>query len=431
MSTLTIGRCGPLHGCISVPGDKSISHRALLLAAIARGRSRIGRFLDSGDCQATMAVTSALGAGHRWDGADLIVEGVGMKGLREPSRVLDCAGSGTTMRLSAGLLAGQGFLSILAGNSALSRRPMGRVAEPLRLMGATVLGRQGGHLPPLVLLGGKLHAIDYQMPVASAQVKSAIHLAGLYADGVTTVHEREASRDHTERMLTSLGVAVHCHGKTIAVEPPAQDLTPVDMAVPGDISSAAFPLIAACLVPGSDVVVQGVGVNPTRTGILDVLGRMGARLEHEMQPPAGSEPVAHLRATAGHLRATAIGGAEIPRLIDELPILAVAATQAEGVTEVHDAAELRVKESDRISALAEELRKMGARIEEFPDGFAIEGPTRLVGTMVHGHGDHRLAMSLAVAGLIADGQTAITDAECIADSYPGFAAMLAELGAMA
>lgn len=431
MKTLTVRRSRALSGTITVPGDKSISHRALLLGAIAGGRSRVTNFLDSTDCQATLGIVRALGIEVQSAGPDeLLVSGKGLHGLSEASGVLDCAGSGTTMRLLAGLLAGQPFLSILGANVALSRRPMARIAEPLRLMGATVLGRQGGKLPPLAIVGGALHAIDYATPVASAQVKSGILLAGLFADGVTTVREPAPSRDHSERMLRALGVTVHSSGATVALEPPRAPLSAFDIAVPADISSAAFPVVAACLVSGSAVSVRGVGVNPTRSGLLDALARMGADITLEEEPPAGSEPVATLHVRAGELRATTIAGDEIPRLIDELPILAIAATQAQGVTTVRDAAELRVKESDRIAALAGELRKMGAQIDEFADGFAIQGPVALHGAVVEAQRDHRLAMALAVAGLLAEGETVINGAECIDDSYPDFERTLAHLGAL-
>ncbi len=430
MATLTIHHSQPLHGALPVPGDKSISHRALLLGAIAEGRSRVSNFLDSADCQATLSIMQSLGVNvHTVSSTELLIEGRGLHGLSEPAGILDCGGSGTTMRLLAGLLAGQSFMSILAGSPALSRRPMERIAAPLRMMGATVLGRQGGKLPPLAITGGHLHGIDYTMPVASAQVKSGILLAGLYATGPTTVHEPAPSRDHSERMLRALGVTVHSERATIIIAPPTSPLRSFDITVPGDISSAAFALVAACLVPGSAVTTMNVGVNPTRTGLLDALWRMGAEIALDEQPPAGAEPVAHIHARSSSLQATAISGDEIPRLIDEAPILAVAATQARGVTVVKDAAELRVKESDRISSLAQELRKLGAHVEEFSDGFAIEGPTALHGAIVDSHHDHRLAMALAVAGLVADGDTTITDTACIVDSYPGFETALARLGA--
>ena len=304
-TTLTLRRSSPLHGRISVPGDKSISHRALLLGSIAEGRSRISNFLDSADCRATLGIIQLLGATvDRLGPNDLIVDGRGLRGLVEPSGILDCGGSGTTMRLLAGLLAGQPFLSILAANPQLSRRPMDRIAEPLRLMGATVWGRQGGKLPPLAIQGGGLTGIDYTMPVASAQVKSGILLAGLYAQGPTTVHEPAPSRDHSERMLRALGVTVHSAGTIVRIEPPVSPLAALDIAVPGDISSAAFALVAACIVPGSEVTVGNVGVNPTRTGLLDVLRRMGAQIGEEAEALAGSEPVATLHARHSGLRST-------------------------------------------------------------------------------------------------------------------------------
>ena len=430
MATLTIRRSQPLHGDLPVPGDKSISHRALLLGAIAEGRSRVANFLDSADCQATLSIMQSLDVNVELvSPTELLIDGRGLHGLSEAAGVLDCGGSGTTMRLLAGLLAGQSFLSILAGSPALSRRPMERIAAPLRLMGATVLGRQGGKLPPLAISGGHLQGIAYTMPVASAQVKSGILLAGLYADGQTTVHEPAPSRDHSERMLRALGVTVHSEGATVTIAPPTAPLASFDITVPSDISSAAFALVAACLVPGSALTTLNVGVNPTRTGLLDALWRMGAKITLDELPPAGAEPVAHIHARSSNLQATTISSDEIPRLIDEAPILAVAATQARGVTVIRDAAELRVKESDRISSLAQELRKLGAMIEELSDGFAVEGPTALHGAIVDSHHDHRLAMALVVAGMVADGDTTITDTACIVDSYPGFAASFARLGA--
>ena len=430
MTTLTIRSSGPLHGEISVPGDKSISHRALLLSAIAEGHSHITNFLESEDCRATVRIMRALGVSVQSEGSgELLVEGKGLHGLKEASAVLDCGGSGTTMRLLAGLLAGQPFFSILGANAALSRRPMERIAAPLRLMGATVLGREWGKLPPLAIAGRGLHGISYVTSVASAQVKSGILLAGIFADSPTTVREPLPSRDHSERMLRALGVTVRSQDTTITIDPPSAPLPAFELGIPADISSAAFPIVAACLVAGSAITVRNVGVNPTRTGLLDVLARMKAAIEIEAQPDSGSEPVAHIHVRASELQATDIGVPEIPRLIDELPIIAIAATQAHGVTTVHDAAELRVKESDRIAALAMELRKMGAQIEELPDGFAIAGPTPLTGAAVDAHSDHRLAMSFAVAGLIARGETLIAGAESIDDSYPGFEQALAALGA--
>jgi 3-phosphoshikimate 1-carboxyvinyltransferase len=337
------------------------------------------------------------------------------------------------------MLAGQPFCSIVAGDESLHRRPMARITEPLRRMGATVLGRQGGSLPPLAILGGRLRALDYRLPVASAQVKSCLLLAALFADGPMALQEPSASRDHTERMLRAMGVELTSSawpdGESSAPAPgpvdicmrqPQPALRALDLAIPGDISSAAFFLVAAVIAPRSRLQIRNVGVNPTRTGILDVLAAMGARVAMENQRLAGGEPVADFLVRASDLRATEVRGSLIPRLIDELPVIAVAATQAHGVTTIRDAAELRVKESDRISALVTELRKLGAIIEELPDGFIVEGPAPLHGSVVDAHGDHRLAMSLAVAALVAHGETTILGADSIPVSFPGFEQVLAE-----
>jgi len=416
-----------LRGRVKIPGDKSISHRALLLGAIAEGTTRIRNFLPAADCLATLACVRALGVEvERLSETELIVHGHGLHDLTEPEDILGCAGSGTTMRLLAGILAGQPFYSVLTGNEQLRRRPMGRIVEPLRLMGATVLGRDDGRLPPLTILGGNLHGIEYRLPVASAQVKSAILLAGLYADGPTVIHEPGPARDHTERMLAAMGANIQYQISNIKVQ--SSNLSSLDIVVPGDISSAAYFIAAACLVPGSEVVVVGVGVNPTRTGFLDVLKKMGADILVENRRDSGGEPVADVVVRAGCLRGTEVKGDQVPRMIDEFPILAVVATQVQGTTEVSDAAELRVKETDRIANIAVELRKLGARIEERPDGFVVKGPTPLVGTQVNSHGDHRLAMSLAIAGLVAEGETTVEGSECIADSFPGFEEVLTALG---
>ncbi len=423
---LTIRQAENLKGRAKVPGDKSISHRALLLGAIAEGPTRIRNFLPAADCLATLACVQAMGVEvERLSETELMVQGQGLRGLMEPKDVLDCARSGTTMRLLAGLLAGQPFYSVLTGNEQLRRRPMGRIAEPLRRMGATVLGRDHGRLPPLTTLGGNLHGIEYELPVASAQVKSAILLAGLYADGPTVVHEPGPARDHTERMLAAMGANIQYPISNIRVQ--SSKLASLDILVPGDISSAAYFIAAACLVPGSEVVIKGVGVNLTRTGFLDALREMGADILVENRREVSGEPVADVVVRAGGLSGIAVRGDQVPRMIDEFPILAVVATQAQGTTVVSDAAELRVKETDRIANIAVELRKLGAHIEERPDGFVVQGPMRLVGTQVNSHGDHRLAMSLAIAGLVAGGETTIEGVECIADSFPGFEKVLTDL----
>ena len=427
--TVVLGPAGrPLEGTVRVPGDKSISHRVLLLGALAEGTSHVTGWLPAVDCQATLACVQALGVRADVDADDptrLTVHGVGLDGLREPADVLNCDGSGTTMRLLCGLLAGQPFFSVLTGREALRRRPMRRVADPLRLMGATVLGRQGGQYAPLAVQGGALRGIEYPMPVASAQVKSALLLAGLYAEGQTTVHQPGPARDHTERMLKAMGAPVEVHHRTVRVQRPQAPLRPlgrpeVPFRVPGDISSAAFLVVAALLVPGSELVIAGVGVNPTRTGVLDILRAMGADIVVENERQADVEPIADLRVRFSRLRGTHIGGALVVRAIDEFPVLAVAATQAEGETVVRDAAELRVKETDRIGNLARELNKMGADVRPLPDGFVVRGPTPLHGAEVESHGDHRLAMALAVAALIADGETVLRGADVVADSFPGF-----------
>lgn len=429
MKTLVISP-GPLVGRIKVPADKSITHRALIFGAIAEGVSRVRNFLDGGDCRATWKAIQQLGIEieEPVDGVWL-VHGRGLHGLKEPDQVIDCVNSGTTVRLLTGLLAGQPFHSVLTGSDQLRRRPMDRTVEPLRQMGADIAGREDGRLLPLSVRGTHLQAIDYEMPVASAQVKSCLLLAGMYADGLTVVQEPGPARDHSERMLTAMGAPLTRLGHTITIERPSIPLNPLDITIPGDFSSAAFLLAAGACVPGSRVTVQRVGVNPTRRGFLDALIRMGADVYMDNWGESGGEPIGDLHIQPVELQAVTVSGAEIVTLIDELPLLAVVATQAQGTTVVKDAAELRVKETDRIATTVAELRKLGAAIEERPDGFVVEGPTRLQGAQVDSHGDHRLAMALTIAGLMAEGATAITDAACIADSFPGFERTLAKLGA--
>lgn len=431
-----------LFGTLSVPGDKSISHRAALLAAIAEGESTVHGFLLGGDCLATLGCLRAMGVDIQdvlpnpspGDSAlspgttNLKIQGVGLSGLHEPLAPLDCVNSGTTMRLLAGLLAGQAFFSVLTGSQQLLRRPMGRVVEPLRQMKAHIYGRQGGKLAPLAIQGGSLVGLDYVLPVASAQVKSAVLLAGLYADGLTIVREPGPARDHSERMLRAVGAPVQVYGSTIIVERPKRPLHPLHLTVPGDMSSAAFLIAAGLLVPGAQVTITGVGVNPRRTGLLDILVAMGGDVRMQNEREEAGEPVADLIARHSRLQGTQIGGDLIVRAIDELPVLAVVASQAAGPTLVQDAGELRVKETDRIATLAQELRKLGARIEERPDGFVVEGPTPLRSAPVQSHGDHRLAMALAVAGLAGSGPVLVEDAACMADSFPGFDRALQKLG---
>ena len=417
----------PLRGTVRVPADKSISHRAAILGALADGDVRIDNFLPSETTHATVNCLRALGATiEQVQPTTLSVRGRGLHSLREPDAVLFCAGSGTTMRLLAGVCAGQAFLSILDGTPALKRRPMARIVEPLRSMGALILAREGGRLPPLAFRGASpLHGIDYALPVASAQVKSAILLAGLFADSPTTVREPVPSRDHTERMFKACGVDLDRSPLTTRMLPISSLRFAGPISIPADFSSAAFFIVAALLVPKSDLCLSRVGVNSTRTGLLDALVRMGARVEIENAGEESGEAVADIVVRAdAELRATEVLGDTVPRMIDEFPIFAVAATQAQGETYVRDAQELRVKESDRIGTLAQELRKMGAQIEERPDGFVIAGPTPLTGARVDAHHDHRLAMSLAVAGLIARGETTIGGWECVADSFPEFETVL-------
>jgi len=433
----TIRPGGPLRGCVRVPGDKSISHRALLLGAIAEGTSHVEGFLPSADCRATLQAVRALGVRvEEPSPAHLIVIGRGLHGLQEPEDVLDCARSGTTMRLLAGLLAGQPFTSVLSGAAQLRRRPMRRIVEPLQRMGATILGREGNRLAPLAIRGGDLQGIDYELPVASAQLKSCLLLAGLYADGPTVLREPGPARDHTERMLAAMGCDLETADGTLHLSPGC-DLHAIDVEVPGDFSSAAFLMVAATLVPGSEITIRGVGVNPTRTGLLDVLQEMGADVTLRNRRATGGEPVADLEVRAARLQGVETGGRTIVRAIDELPVLAVAASQAQGTTVLRDAAELRVKETDRIATTAQALGRLGADIEARPDGFVVRGPTTLRspslvegrGAGVSSHGDHRLAMALAVAGLMAEGNTVVQDTDCIGDSFPGFEKTLGHLQA--
>lgn len=429
-SILTVHSGSPLAGQCRVPGDKSISHRAVMFAAIAEGTSRIANFLPGADCMATVRVMQALGV--RIDArspTDLIVHGRGLQGLQEPTDVLDCANSGTTIRLLAGLLAGQPFTAILNGTDQIRRRPMDRVVKPLRDMGAQILGRQNGRYAPLAIGPARLKAIEYDMPVASAQVKSCLLLAGLYARGLTVVRQPGPARDHTERMLAAMGAPIQAVGPVVSSERPSAPLKPLNITVPGDISSAAFLLVAASIVPESRIVITNVGVNPTRTGIVDALTAMGADIRYRRRTDQGGEPVADLEVRHAPLHGATFGGQTIVTMIDEIPVLAVAATQAKGRTVIRDAQELRVKETDRIATTAAELRKMGADITPTEDGLVIQGPTPLYGTDVDSHGDHRLAMALAVAGLIAKGVTTVVNAHVTADSFPGFESTLRVLGA--
>lgn len=421
---------GPIQGKTTVPADKSISHRALLFSAIADGASRLRNVLMSGDTRATLGIIRNLGVEVRESTVgELLINGRGLHGLQEPEVVLDCINSGTTARLLIGFLAGQNFFSVLTGSPQLRKRPMGRVTRPLRQMGAVIAGRDEGRLLPLSIVGAPLHGIRYEQPVPSAQMKSALLLAGLYADGLTVVVEPGPARDHTERMLTSMGAPIMRKGPYITSERADAPLTPLDITIPGDFSSAAFLLAAAVITPSSQITIQSAGVNPTRRGLLDALIAMGAAIELDHWSESGGEPIGDLHSRYSKLHAITVQGDQIVTMIDELPLLALIATQARGDTIVRDAAELRVKETDRIATTVTELRKLGADIEELPDGFVVHGPTVLRGAAVSSHGDHRLAMMLAVAGLIAEGETVVDDIACAADSFPGFVETMRNLGA--
>lgn len=443
-------QASPLTGTLVVPGDKSISHRAAIFSAIATGSSLIRDWLPAGDTVATLEAIQALGVqvriGKRSQQAwDLSIEGRGLHGLKPAARPLDLKNAGTGLRLLAGLLAGQSFPTTLDGSEQLRGRPMRRIIDPLREMGAKITSNDGR--APLEIEPAILSGIAYEMPVASAQVKSAILLAGLYARGETRLREPGPARDHTERMLTAAGVPLSRQADWIVLSNPkatygdgdidnsqltidnSPSLSPFNISVPGDISSAAFPLVAAAIVPHSQVTVRGVGFNDTRTGLLPILEAMGARIDVANLDSAGGEPVADLTIDFDELHSSGASGDLVVRAIDEFPIWAVAATQAAGDSELREAAELRVKEVDRISLLASELRKMGGRLSERSDGLIVSGPIRLNGAQVDSHGDHRLGMALAVAGLAARSPTRIQNAECIDDSFPGFVETMRSLGA--
>lgn len=403
-----------------MPGDKSISHRAALLNAVADGPAEVRHFAPGEDCRSTLRCLRQLGVPIVESSEQTLrVQGVGLDGLREAADILDCGNSGTTMRLLSGLLAGRPFLSVLTGDASLRSRPMGRVVEPLRQMGASIWGRDGDRLAPLAIRGGRLRGIRYALPVASAQLKSALLLAGLSASGPTELLEPAPSRDHTERMLAAMGARLTRDGESIRLEAPPERLAPLSLVVPGDTSSAAFWLALACAHPSARVLVRGVGLNPGRVGLLRVLRAMGASLRVQQERWEGGEPVGDLVAETSQLRAVEIGGDDIPSLIDELPLVAVLAAFAEGTTRVRDARELRFKESDRIVAMASQLQRLGVRIEAHDDGWTIVGPARLQDATLESFGDHRVAMALAVAALAGAGAT-LLDAECVTISYPEF-----------
>ena len=413
---------------ITVPGDKSISHRALMLGSIAEGRTDVSGFLSGEDCLATAAAMRALGVTiEQPDATSLLIQGVGRDGLQAPDQDIDLGNSGTAMRLMAGLLAGQRFSCTLTGDESLTGRPMGRIIKPLTLMGAAIESDCDG-TPPLQLSGGlKLHAIDYDLPIASAQVKSALLLAGLYAEGRTSVTEPAVTRDHTERMLASMGADLSVENGTVSIVG-GQDLRGCTVEVPGDLSSATFIILATLLSQDADILIENVGINPTRTGVIDILKGMGANLALENRRSLGQEPVADLRVRASRLQGGPVDPALVPLAIDEFPALFVAAAAAKGKTSFSGLEELRVKESDRISAMADGLRRLGIQVEETPDGAAVHGG-RFTGGEVESYHDHRVAMSLAIAGTIADGEVLVRGVDNVDTSFPGFMDLMNSLGA--
>lgn len=406
-----------LRGDVTVPGDKSISHRAVMFGALADADTHITGFLMGEDCLSTISCFKKMGVSIDVSEQEVVVHGVGLHGLKAPDELLYTGNSGTTTRLLCGILAGQPFSSTVNGDASIQKRPMGRIMKPLREMGADISGKDG-NLCPLTIHPAPLHGIRYTMPVASAQLKSAILLAGLFADSPTTVVEPAPSRDHTERMLRGLGAQVVSNGTEITLTPP-KTLHAVNVEVPGDISSAAYFLVAGLILPDSDIVIRNVGINPTRTGILDALEAMGANIER-LNKRGTVEPICDLRVRSSHLHGTTICGDMIPRLIDEIPVLAVAAAFAEGETVIRDAQELKVKESNRIATMTAELSKTGADVRETEDGMIICGGKPLHGADFASYADHRVAMSMAVCALACEGDSSIDDPDCVAISYPTF-----------
>lgn len=408
-----------LQGTLTIPGDKSVSHRSVMFGAIATGKTTVDGFLLGEDCLSTIDCFRKLGVKIDVEGTNVSIDSPGIDEWQEPSEVLYTGNSGTTTRLMLGILAGSKVHSVMTGDASIGKRPMRRVIDPLRQMGAHITGRANGQYTPLAIQGTPLQAIDYHMPVASAQVKSAVLLAGLRAEGTTIVRETEISRDHTERMLRQFGAEIDVMDGVISFEG-GQTLTGTHVSVPGDISSAAFFLVAGAICQNSKITLENVGINPTRDGIIEILQNMGASMTVIPNEDSQSEPTATITIETSTLKATTIEGEIIPRLIDEIPILALLATQADGKTIIKDAEELKVKETDRIAAVVDELRKLGAKIEATEDGMMIEGPTPLQGSSLQTYGDHRIGMMGAIAALITEGTVTLDDADCIAVSYPTF-----------
>lgn len=416
---MQITRTKALKGTVTVPGDKSISHRSVMFGAISQGMTEVTNFLQGADCLSTIACFRKLGIEIENSTDSVKIYGKGLHGLTAPTEILDAGNSGTTTRLISGILAGQPFDTTITGDASIQKRPMGRIMTPLSLMGASFDSKNKNNCAPFTIHGGNLHGIHYDSPVASAQVKSSILLAGLYADGKTSVTEPQLSRNHTELMLSGFGATITSEGTTATIEPDPI-LNGQKIAVPGDISSAAYFIAAGLITPGSEILIQNVGTNPTRDGILQVAKAMGGNVTLLNKRTVSGEPVADLLIKSSDLKATEVGGDLIPTLIDEIPIIAVMACFAEGTTIIKDAQELKVKESDRIAVVTENLKAMGADIEATDDGMIIRGGKPLHGALIQTHMDHRIAMSFAVAGMNADGETTFSDASCVDISYPGF-----------
>ncbi|MDD2367434.1 MAG: 3-phosphoshikimate 1-carboxyvinyltransferase [Desulfuromonadaceae bacterium] len=419
MESIIIKPAVTVSGEISVPGDKSISHRSIMLGAIANGVTAVRGFLRGEDNISTMQAFRSMGVDIEDDGEVIKINGNGLYGLKEPSDVLDCGNSGTTIRLITGLLSGQSFFSVLTGDKYLRKRPMKRVVEPLSLMGADISGRNGATLAPLAINGGKLKGITYQSPVSSAQIKSSIMLAGLYAEGETNVIEPSLSRDHSERMFRFFGASLDVNNDGVTVRG-GVELSAREVIVPGDISSATFFIVAALITPGSELLIRNVGVNPSRTGAIDILLEMGGDIKLLDEREVSGEPVADILVRYSSLKGISISGDVVPRAIDEFPVLCIAAARGEGITTIRDARELRVKETDRIKAISENLRKLGITVTETEDGMDITGSERLLGGVVDSSGDHRIAMSMSIAALVAASEITITDIDCVATSFPTF-----------
>ena len=424
---LVLEKVNKLKGNIFVPGDKSISHRSLILGSIAQGETRVYNLLNSLDCLRTLGCMQALGVKIELDENNSVnIKGKGLYELQEARSILDVGNSGTTIRLLTGLLSGQNFYSVLNGDTSIRKRPMKRVVQPLRLMGADIWGREDGHFAPLSIKGSNLNPLHYTLPVASAQVKSALLLAGLYTTGETVIREPLSTRDHTERMLKIMRADIKISPSEIKVMG-GKELRGTDIFIPGDISSAAYFIAVASILRDSQIIIKQVGVNPTRTGIIEMLKKMGTKIDILNYQIKSNEPQADLMIEYSNLKGVEIKKENVPFLIDELPLIAVVATQAQGKTVVSGARELRAKETDRIKAIVSELKKMGADIEEREDGFAVNGPTRLQGAVCESYNDHRIAMSLAVAALFAEGKTVVRNSECIDISFPGFEKILQNL----